>query len=248
MAKIGIHMPGSDYQGAMEQAKGLGMGCMQVMFGSPQQFKPVRVKEPLKGKGDFVVCVHASYLTQYMAKESRKRQLAYNIITSTMKSAHALGADFVVTHVGSGDNWDELVNLDRHIAGLGLSPRLLFENDAGSKNGNRQASVSALVRLRPRVNQTVGLCIDTAHSYANGLIASPELLRKIGPDLIHLNSPDPEVVLGGHLDRHRSVFGTGNLPLEYFKEVWSMCKEEGIPCVVEAPQEIAYASISILGV
>jgi len=92
--------------------------------------------------------------------------------------------------------------------------KVLLETDAGSKNGSAIGSAEFIQDALTKLNQEhFGMCIDTVHLYARGVDlwdhdVREDFLDEYQPwiNLVHLNSPDENVFLGSHLDRHNSLF------------------------------------------
>jgi len=91
---------------------------------------------------------------------------------------------------------------------------VLFENDAGSKNGSKIGSPDFIEYVLARLPRAqFGMCIDTEHLWARGINmwdaeVRTEFLNHYGKliELVHLNAPDEGVELGSFIDRHSVTF------------------------------------------
>ena len=93
--------------------------------------------------------------------------------------------------------------------------------------------------------QSVGVCIDTCHTYTAGYdIATPEgyeamweeFDRVIGPEYLcgmHLN--DTLKTLGSHVDRHAPI-GTGLLGPDFWRRLMTDSRVDNIPLILETPE------------
>ena len=128
----------------------------------------------------------------------------------------------------------------------------VFENTAGQGTnvGFAFEQIAEMLELVDRPGR-VGVCIDTCHSYAAGYdLKTPEgyertfaeFERLIGFQYLqgmHLN--DSKSVLGDRLDRHNSI-GAGELGLEFFRRLMQDERFDGIPLILETPNEEIWAA------
>ena len=122
---------------------------------------------------------------------------------------------------------------------------VLLENSAGSGEllGSRFEQIGALVDRLDR-DERVGLCLDTAHTFASGYDlrlddgierAIDEIDRSMGMDrlrLIHAN--DSKVGLGSAVDRHENI-GKGQLGEPAFERMLAHPALRPLPWVLEVP-------------
>jgi deoxyribonuclease-4 len=96
----------------------------------------------------------------------------------------------------------------------------------------------------------VGVCLDTCHSFSAGYdLATPDGYANtlahfdavVGCSFLkglHLN--DGKKTLGSRVDRHASL-GQGTLGLETFRMIVNEPRFEGIPMILETPDESRWA-------
>jgi deoxyribonuclease-4 len=169
--------------------------------------------------------------------------------------AHVLGADYIVTHMGSHKETSEEAGIKRLIAALNRilektksSPvAILLENTAGSGSwmGYKFTHQEKIIQgLKHR--ERVGLCFDTAHTYLAGYdIATKdgldstlnEIDKLVGINLIkliHLNDAKGE--LGSKHDRHDHI-GKGSIGLDGMRRIINHPKLRNIPFILETPKK-----------
>jgi len=127
----------------------------------------------------------------------------------------------------------------------------VIENTAGqgSNVGYRFEQLAEIID-QVQDKSRVGVCLDTCHSFAAGYdIHSPEGYREtleqfdriVGLKYLaamHLN--DAKKGLASRVDRHESI-GKGTLGLETFGFVMNDPRMEGIPLIMETPDETLWA-------
>ena len=127
----------------------------------------------------------------------------------------------------------------------------VIENTAGQGTniGHRFEHIAAIID-KVADKTRVGVCIDTAHTYAAGYdlksaagyeAAWHEFDRVIGFKYLrgmHLNDSKKE--LATRVDRHEQL-GEGTLGLEPFKRLMADPRFDGIPLIIETPNEEKWA-------
>lgn len=251
--KFGIHMPGgSKIADSVEVAESLGLRAIQVFLSnprSPSRLAPSQLfifKGRIRNSG-LAVIVHSPYIINLTSDNEGARRRSIGIVKSQMKQAAEIGAWAYVSHCGAGKQiGQKLVEAVEEVDALGLRTYFALENDAGSNSGTKKGTVRRLVKLREITDGKSEVCVDTAHAFAAGEELTGEYIKEITPCVLHLNEPDPKVRFGRHFDRHSCVFGDGGLGLANLSDI---CKGvDDIPVIVEAPAEVALASIAALKV
>ncbi len=263
---LGVHVSGAGkiYQ-SLDIAKGLGCETMQIFSRSPQswrkgaqlalediqQFKLRRKKFKINP-----VFIHISYLINLASPDHRLYNGSIQAYIEDIQEAERLGADFIVTHMGSHKETSEDAGIKRLIEALnrilekteGSKVGILLENTSGSGSwlGYRFYHQHKILKgLKDKLRPRVGLCLDTAHAY----LAGYDLANKTGLDkmiteiqemvgiqlvkLIHLNDAAGE--LGCHLDRHDHI-GKGHIGLSGMKRIINHPKLKNIPMILETPK------------
>jgi deoxyribonuclease IV len=261
---LGVHVSGAGkiYQ-TLDIAKSLGCDTMQIFSRSPQSWRngaQLAVEDiqefNLRRKKFKInpVFIHISYLINLASPDPRLYNGSIQAYIEDIQEAEKLGADFIVTHMGSHKETSEDAGIKRLVEALnkilektqGSKVGILLENTSGSGSwlGYRfyhQQKILKGLKEKSRV----GLCLDTAHAY----LAGYDLATKAGLDrmieeiqemvgiklfkLIHLNDAAGE--LGCHHDRHDHI-GRGHIGLAGMKRIINHPKLKSIPMILETPK------------
>jgi len=268
---LGVHVSGAGkiYE-SLNIAKSLGCDTMQIFTRSPQAWRhdakldPADIDEFKRRRKEFKinpVFIHISYLINLASPDLRLYHGSIRAYIDDIKEADKLGADYIVTHMGSHKETSEDAGIKRLIGALNTildetkdsRVGILLENTSGSGSwlGYRfyhQKKIIAGVKNKERV----GLCLDTAHAYLAGYdLASKDGLAKMLSEiekmvgiklikLIHLN--DAAGALGCHHDRHDHI-GKGSIGLEGMKRVINHPKLKNIPMILETPKDDATSDV-----
>ena len=261
---LGAHVSGAGkiYQ-ALDIAHDLGCDTMQIFSRSPQswrkgsQITPEDIKEFIARRKKYKinpVFIHISYLINLASPDLRLYHGSIQAYIEDMQEAEKLGADYIVTHMGSHKETSEDAGIKRLIEALnkileqtkGSSVKILLENTSGSGSwlGYRfyhQHKIIKGIKDKSRV----GLCLDTAHAYLAGYNLSTkdglnnlidEIDQMVGTKLIkliHLNDAAGE--LGCHHDRHDHI-GLGHIGMAGMKRIINHPKLKNIPMILETPK------------
>jgi len=261
---LGAHVSaaGKIYQ-SLDIAHNLGCDTMQIFSRSPQawrngsQIAPEDIQEFILRRKKYKinpVFIHISYLINLASPDVRLYHGSIQAYLQDMQEAEKLGANYIVTHMGSHKETSEDAGIKRLIAALniilektkGSKVGILLENTSGSGSwlGYRfyhQQKIIKGIQEKSRV----GLCLDTAHAYLAGYnLATKEGLDRMVDEieqmvgtklikLIHLNDAAGE--LGCHHDRHDHI-GQGQIGLAGMKRIINYPKFKNIPMVLETPK------------
>ena len=261
---LGVHVSGAGkiYE-TLDIAHSLGCDTMQIFSRSPQswrngsQLADEDVKEFILRRKKFKinpVFIHISYLINLASPEARLYHGSIQAYIEDIHEAEKLGADYIVTHMGSHKETSEDAGIKRLIEALnkiiegtqGSKVGILLENTSGSGSwlGYRfyhQHKILKGIKDKARV----GLCLDTAHAYLAGydLSAKAGLEKMIDEveemagvkliKLIHLNDAAGE--LGCHHDRHDHI-GKGHIGMAGMKRIINHPKLKNIPMILETPK------------
>lgn len=270
--KIGLHL-GTDHQAgraqgvynAIETAASIGAKAVQLALCDMTSFfsdlgENDRTKLDEAGKlaieKGVTVLVHHCYVCNpaYDGPQS-KWKLALKSLDNMMRMADAVHAPYFVAHCGSHKDMgrhhglDKLVETTRYVLDKGFKTCLLWENGAG---GGTQCGhledvlevVSKLEGMGPSVKEgRVGMCLDTAHLYADGRdmrVEGAHIARLVKPYVkaVHWNSPDQNVVLGKHADRHTVAWEHGIFKYRDMRDIASLFPD--LPLIMEASGAGAY--------
>ena len=205
-----------------------------------------------------LILPHDTYLINLGQPDAEKRKRSLAAFIDELKRCDALGLVKLNFHPGS--HLKE-VTLEEDLKLIAASVReavdtvpnvwAVVENTAGegTNGGVAFEQIAAMLELTDRPGR-VGVCLDTCHTYAAGYdLATPEGYEKtfseferlIGFEYLqgmHLN--DSKSVLGGRLDRHNSI-GKGELGLDFFRRLLADDRFDGIPLILETPDETLWA-------
>jgi len=193
------------------------------------------------------IILHSSFLINLAVDDERKRKRAIGMAKYTVKVGEMIGCNSIVFHAGSGLPSILMHSLQEVLTVCSKrSPRILVENDCGG--GKRIGSIRVLTAVKYFLEGQVGICFDTMHSYGRGETLNLEALKKVyeycRPELIHLNSPNPECSFGDHRDRHKCILNEGRYEEDIFEfAVWV---GNQIPMIIEAPIDIALIGVQKL--
>ena len=248
---------------SIDRAEALGCNVMQIFSRDPRQWRRSKIKaEDIREfrlrrekSGIQKVFIHIPYLINLASPYNVLYQGSLRAYIQDMKEAQALGADYIVTHMGSHKESGEKQGLKRITVALNRildktkdsSVGILLENTSGSgswlgyKFEHQRQIIEGLENKK-----RVGVCFDTCHAYTAGFdLSSPEgysktiesLDRIVGLKrlkLVHLNDSRDE--LGSHADRHEHI-GKGSLGLEAFRRIVNDPRLAGSAFVLETPKD-----------
>lgn len=205
-------------------ARALGMDIVQTMVGdgqswSPYKFAEASINEFRKLSYGLKVYVHLPYtINPCLGEEERNFKSQKAIYRRYVELSDVVGAHSVVIHPGFKKTLHEDVakkNLIKFFDTLRPEGqvRVLIEVDSGSKNGSMIGSPEFIKEaLQALGREQYGMVLDTEHLYARGRSmwdpeTRQEILEEYGGqiEMVHLNTPDPGVELGSHLDRHSTA-------------------------------------------
>lgn len=245
---------------SVKRAAALGCTTMQIFSHSPRAWKMDDIqrdtaeafKEARAEAGISPLFVHTSYLINLASSDDDLYKRSIDALKTEMLRADAVGAEYVVTHLGSASSSDpararERVAeaLARTMNGLAVNTRLLLENTAGESGdvGHRFEDI-AWIMERSGV-RNLGVALDTCHSFGAGY----DLKTKKGLEdtiksiegsfglervkLIHLN--DSKHPLGSGRDRHENI-GEGTLGRAAFRLILNHPKLRHLPFIMETPK------------
>jgi deoxyribonuclease-4 len=204
------------------------------------------------------ILAHDSYLINLGHPEKEALEKSRSAFIAELRRCEALGLTLLNFHPGSHLRaLPESECLDRIAESINIAlaetevATAVIENTAGqgSNLGFRFEQI-ARVLARVRERNRVGVCLDTAHTFAAGYdLRTPETYaatleefdRIIGFSYlkgVHMN--DSKVGLGSHVDRHAPI-GKGMIGLECFRLIMNDNRFEGIPLILETPESERWA-------
>jgi deoxyribonuclease IV len=201
---------------------------------------------------------HDSYLINLGHPENEALQKSRNAFLDEMNRCEQLGLDRLNFHPGSHLNQ---ISEEKCLSTIAESINLalkqtsgviaVIENTAG-QGSNLGFSFYHLKKIIDQVEDKsrVGVCIDTCHAYSAGYdIKTKAGFEKVFKEFeevvgfqylkgMHINDSKKE--LGSRVDRHDSL-GTGTLGLEVFECIMKDSRFDGIPLILETPNEEIWA-------
>jgi len=261
---LGVHISaaGKIYE-ALDRAKELGCNTMQIFSRNPriwrdgfldpkdiEEFRRRRDKSKIKP-----LFIHIPYLINLASPNPKLYEASIEAYIEDILDAHTLGADFIVTHMGSHKQTSEEAGISRLTSALNriiqktknTKVGILLENTAGSGSWLGYKFIHQKTIIQGiKQKERVGLCFDTAHAYLAGYDISTavgleatldEIDTLVGIDrikLIHLN--DAKGKLGSLHDRHEHI-GKGNIGLSGMKRIINHPKLRKVAFILETPKE-----------
>lgn len=200
---------------------------------------------------------HAGYLINLANPDPEKHAKSMASFLDELRRCEALGLDRLNLHPGSHLNrialeaaCDRVAESINQALGVTRGVSVVIENTAG-QGAYLGARPSELGRIISGVRDKtrVGICLDTAHTFAAGYdIRTPEgwgaFLDEVDSAVglgflrgMHLN--DSKGALGSHLDRHESL-GKGFLGWALFEAIARDPRLEGLPLILETPDAVLW--------
>ncbi len=272
---------------SVKQAVEKGYDCLQIFARNPRgwserpllqeevdDFKEAREKAEL-----WPLAIHSVYLINLAAQDelmlARSRQSFRQEIIRGLE----IGADYLVVHPGNPKTASADAGIQTAIEsireaaqGLNLQGSPSNQSSAGQKNGltilieNTAGQGSSIGCSFEQVadivaalqdDLPVGVCFDTAHTFASGYDISSaagfkktvqDIERSFGFDnlkLIHCN--DSKVPLGSRVDRHQHI-GLGHIGIAAFRRLTHNSKFRRVPFILETPEDETRCDIDNLAV
>lgn len=246
---------------AIENGTALGAEAIQFFAGSPRTWKPqlysaedaARFREARAASPIRFVVIHTIYLINLATVNEDFFEKSVVSLVGAVEAAEQLGADAIVTHVGSHHGAGFEAGLDRVRIALGRAldeardsqVRVLLENTAGA-GGTMGVNLEELAAMIDCVggDARLGICLDTAHIFEAGRDISTRegldatlanLQATVGLDrlvMLHLN--DSKTPLGSNRDRHENI-GDGALGAGAFAALVNHPLLATVPGILEVP-------------
>lgn len=221
---------------------------------SPLSSRAVAAFREAAKKGDInPIVVHTPYLLNLASIDEDLYRRSVVALAADVQRAEQIGAQFVVTHLGSpregnkGFGRKRVIKALREVLRRNGAVVLLVENSAGAGNliGTSFEELQELM-AEARMGRRLGVCFDSCHGYAAGYnLRSPKdieaLVKKISQTiglkrlaLLHLN--DSAGLLGSNSDRHEHI-GQGQIGLSGFRNLLGHPAFRNLPVILETPKD-----------
>ena len=262
MLYIGSHISAAKgYEAMGKQALKLGANTFAFFTRNPRGGKAKEIDEEDVGRflalakehsfGKLVA--HAPYTMNACAAKEDIRRFARETMADDLRRMEYTPGNYYNFHPGShvGQGSDVGMALTAEILNETLKPEqtttVLLETMSGKgseigRNFEELRKILDLVELQDKM----GVCLDTCHVWDGGYDIVNDLdgtLKKfdetIGLDrlkAIHMN--DSMNPLGSHKDRHEKI-GQGKIGLKAMEEVLNHPKLQGLPVILETPNDDA---------
>lgn len=212
----------------------------------------VRVlQEILDANGFGKLVAHAPYTLNPCSQAEKTREFARLAMTEDLQRMEYLPGNYYNFHPGShvGQGAEKGISMIMDLLNEVMWPEqtttILLETMAG-KGSEVGGKFEELARIIDgvKLKDKIGVCLDTCHISDGGydIIGDldgvlSEFDRIIGLDklkALHIN--DSKNPLGAHKDRHACI-GEGYLGVDTIAAVLRHPKLQGLPCILETPQE-----------
>lgn len=197
------------------------------------------------------IVAHAPYTLNPCSKEAKTREFAHMVMTDDLQRMEYVPGNYYNFHPGShvGQGTETGIRMIADMLNDIMKPEqtttVLLETMAGkgSEIGGRFEELRAIID-RVNLKDKIGVCLDTCHVHdagydivnnLDGVLS--EFDRVIGLSrlkALHIN--DSKNPMGAHKDRHACI-GEGFLGKEAFIKVITHPLLQGLPCILETPQE-----------
>ncbi len=262
---IGVHTSiAGGLTNAVASAEAKGCDCFQIFARNPRGWleRPLARDEINKFRtmreraGLWPLAIHSVYLINLAAQDPFIQAKSREAFRQEIKRGIELGADYLVVHPGNPKTAPAPVGIATAVESIREATRglklngaaggltILIENTAGQGSSigcdfEQVADILAALDDLP-----VGVCLDTAHTFASGYDISTEaglkatvraINRSFGFDrikLIHCN--DSKAALGSRVDRHQHI-GLGHIGEDAFRRLTGNLKFRRIPFILETP-------------
>ena len=205
-----------------------------------------------------VILPHDNFLINLGSPDKKTLALSRKSFLDEIRRCELLGLSMLNFHPGSHKNeFSEEECLDRIAESVNISLEkssgvtAVLENVAG-QGSNVGYSFQQLAHIISKVEDKsrIGVCIDTCHAYSAGYdLKTEEGYNKTWEEFdkiigfkylkaLHLNDDKREH--GSRIDRHAEL-GKGTLGLEFFSRLMNDPRFDGIPLILETPNEGIWA-------
>ncbi|MFQ6105356.1 MAG: deoxyribonuclease IV [Candidatus Glassbacteria bacterium] len=244
------------------RAAALGCNTIQVFSRNPRgwRYGPLdqddvaRFRKDVEGAGIDPVIVHMPYLPNLAHCRGEHFSKSLDSLCEDLKRCQALGAQYLVTHVGKRMESTEEEGVRSVIRALNTAFKrvkngllVLLENTAGmgSEIGYTFDHIQEII-ANVAEPERLGVCFDTAHGFEAGYDVATragldrtlkEFDEKIGLDrlrILHLN--DSKTASGSRVDRHWHI-GQGEIGRTGFRLIVNHPKLKHLPGIMETPKK-----------
>lgn len=260
MGYLGCHLSASSgYCAAVATAHGIGANTFAFFTRNPRGSKAkaedpadcAKAMQAMAELGFGALVAHGAYTMNLSTADAEARAFAGDILADDLRRMAALPGNFYNFHPGSHVGQGEEAGIGYIVEALkkamapGYPVTVLLETMAGkgSEIGGSFESLKAILDGVGR--EDVGVCMDTCHVYDAGYDIAKDLEGVLGEfdriiglkrlKALHLN--DSKNPFASHKDRHECI-GKGSLGLETFRRILNHPALQGLPMILETPNEL----------
>ncbi|MFW9905210.1 MAG: deoxyribonuclease IV [Candidatus Thorarchaeota archaeon] len=247
--------------------------CLQIFTRPPRRWDnvkldPVAVQEFIKkskAANYFDTAIHMPYLPNLASPDDTLFNKSVAVLIEELEKMPSLNIPYVITHLGSPKDYDELFAAKRVAEGLNTSlncvenkksSMILLENSTAKKK-SWGTKIEHLANILGYVSEenSIGICFDTAHAFASGYDISTsdglhdvidrleDIVGKNKLKMFHIN--DSKGSLGSGIDHHEHI-GKGYIGIECFRELMQNPRFEKYPMILETPKDDEFGDIQNL--
>ncbi len=258
--RLGLHVETrGGYDATVAYAQKLGCSSLQIFSSNSKTYRVDKMDVPglerfrdiRAAAGIETTAIHTSYLINLASDDRKITHGSLGLLRNDLAVATAGGIDFVNTHLGSYGKRDRaegfaavVLLLERALEGIAPGVQLVLENSAGAGQlcGGTLEELGAFVRAVG--HPQLGICLDTAHSWAAGyaidshdgverfVALAEETVTLDRVKMFHFN--DTQIPLGGHKDRHWHI-GEGNIGYAGFRALAAHAQLREKTAILETP-------------
>ncbi len=214
-----------------------------------------RFKNERKEAGLGPMVVHTAYLINLSSPDEEIFNKSLALFKAELALSCSIGADFLVTHLGTPKGQGRAFAMDRLREALSdvrdsegaPETTILFENSAhAGMTGTDLDEIGEVMDMARDIGLKSGMCFDTCHGFAAGYPFTGRgaikrlvslILDAAGTDglkLIHLNDSKGEA--GSGVDRHEDI-GRGRIGARRLRAFLNEDGIAGTPLILETPKK-----------
>ncbi len=260
MAIIGAHVSAAGgVMNAIPRAQEIGAVAIQIFASAPGNWNPPKATleegkafgEACREVGINHIMFHSIYLINLASDKPELVEKSKQSLITGLNLNAAMGGQGVIFHVGSSKERtfedvkdDVIAAMNDIIAQSDPKSTLVIETNAGQGNniGDTFEEVAALID-GIKDKSRVGVCLDTAHTFASGydlVNEGPAKIMKQFDDIVGLkylvaiHTNDSKTPFNSRVDRHENI-GFGQIGEEPFRQMLHLPELQNIPFILEVP-------------
>ncbi len=257
---IGAHVSAAGgVMKAIPRAEEIGAKAIQIFASAPGNWNQPKATledgrifgETCRAVGIRHIFFHSIYLINLASDNPGLVQKSQDSLVAALNLNAAMKGNGVIFHVGSAKTStfeavkDEIITrLNTIIAASDPASTLIIETNAGQGNcvGDTFEEVAALIAGIDDKSR-IGVCLDTAHTFASGYdlidVGPAKIMQEFDKiiDLSYLKAihcNDSKTAFNSRVDRHENI-GFGKIGEEPFRQLLHLKDLQDIPFILEVP-------------